>query len=176
MKTKMPSRNLHKTTQPFLKALDYVSAIIAERDEALAKMERMRRWELRPHSRKATGLPCPRIEFEHVPSEQGWSVRWCIYWLVIELKNADIRAEDTEGNMGVFRERYIPMGETQSSGGGNRPVWDGKVETPYRDGAHAQWDAAALGLPDLPIYARCEEDVTQINGKHPLPPATSPEN
>lgn len=87
---------------------------------------------------------------------------WCMYWLVLELKPEDIRAEGEDGTLGVSRERYIPMGETQSSGSDRRPVWDGKVSTPFRDGAHARWDAISLGLPDLPIYARCGDDVTLI--------------
>ena len=163
MKTKIPEENLSKKVQPFLKAMNFVQSIISERDEAIAKMERLKKWDERPHSRKATGLPCPRIEFEHVPSEKGWGVRWCMYWLVLELKEVDIRAENDEGKMGVFRERYIPMGETKSEGGGDgQPVWNGKVETPFRDGQHAHWDRLALGLPNLPIYARCGDDVTLI--------------
>ena len=171
MKTEIPSQKMSKAVQPFLKAMDFVQSIISERDEAIAKMERLKKWDERPHSRKATGLPCPRIEFEHVPSENGWGVRWCMYWLVIELKEADIRAENDEGKMGVFRERYIPMGETKSEGGSDRrPVWgNGEVETPFRDGAHAHWDSLALGLPNLPIYARCEDDVTLIEREKAKP-------
>ncbi len=161
-KTQIPSAKLSKAVAPFIKAMDYVQAIIAERDEAIEKMERLRTWDERPHSRKRTELPCPRIEFEWVPSEQGWGTRWCMYWLVLELKETDIRAEDDEGKMGVFRERYIPMGETKVTGGDKRPVWNGKVETPFRDGAHAHWDSLALGLPNLPVYARCEDDVSLI--------------
>jgi hypothetical protein len=162
-KTTTPSKKLSKSIQPFIKAMDYVQSIIAERDEAIEKMERLRKWDARPNSRKSTGLPCPRIEFEHIPSENGWGTRWCMYWLVLELQEADIRAEDNKGKMGVFRERYIPMGETKSTGSDRRPVWQGKVDTPFRDGAHAHWDTQALGLPDMPIYARCEDDVTLID-------------
>jgi hypothetical protein len=162
-KTKIPSTRLSKSVQPFIKAIDFVREIISERDEAIEKMERMKRWDLRPHSRKRSSLPCPRIEFEHVPSEQGWDTRWCMYWLVLELGHADIRAEGDNGKLGVLLERYIPMGETQSSGSDRRPVWNGEVEAPFRDGAHAHWDRIALGLPNLPTYARCEEDVTLLN-------------
>jgi len=171
MKTKIPESTLPKKIQPFIEAMDFVQSIISERAEAISKMERMKRWDERPHSRKATGLPCPRIEFEHVPSEHGWSVRWCMYWLVLELKESDIRAEDDEGKLGVFRERYIPMGETRSEGGSDRrPVrGNGDVETPFRDGSHAQWDSLALGLPNLPIYARCEDDVTLIEREKAKP-------
>lgn len=161
-KTKMSNVRLSKAVQPFIKAMDFVQEIISERDEAITKMERMKKWELRPHSRKRSGLPCPRLEFEHVSSEQGWGTRWCMYWLVLELNHADIRAEGENGKLGVLLERYIPMGETQSTGSDKRPVWNGKVETPFRDGAHAHWDRIALGLPCLPTYARCEEDVTLI--------------
>lgn len=161
-KTKVPNSRLSKSIQPFIKAMDFVQEIISERDEAIDKMERMKKWELRPHSRKRSGLPCPRLEFEHVPSERGWGTRWCMYWLVLELGPSDVRAEDEDGKLGVYRERYIPMGETKSTGGDRRPVWNGEVNTPFRDGAHAHWDRIALGLPDLPTYARCEEDVTLI--------------
>lgn len=162
LKTQMPKGNLSKAVQPFIKAMDFVQAIISERDEAIAKMERMKKWDLRPHSRKRSALPCPRIEFEHVPSEDGWGTRWCIYWLVLELKHEDIRAEDENAKLGIYCERYIPMGETRITCGSNRPVWNGRVEAPFRDGAHAHWDRIALGLPNLPIYARCEADVTLI--------------
>jgi hypothetical protein len=163
LKTRLPKERLSKAVQPFIKAMDFVQEIISERDEAIAKMERMKKWELRPHSRKRSRLPCPRLEFEWVPSEQqGWATKWCMYWLVLELCHADIRAEGEDGKLGVVRERYIPMGETQSTGGDKRPVWNGKVDTPFRDGARAHWDRIALGLPDMPTYARCEEDVTLI--------------
>lgn len=169
LKTKVPKDGLSKAVQPFIKAMDFVQEIISERDEAIAKMERMRKWELRPNSRKRSRLPCPRIEFEWVPSEQGWATKWCMYWLVLELGHSDIRAEGGDGKLGVFREWYIPMGETQSTGSDRRPVSNGRVDTPFRDGAHAHWDRLALGLPDLPTYARCEEDVTLIEREESKP-------
>lgn len=170
-KTKIPKSSLSKSVQPFIKAMHFVESIVSERDEAIAKMERLRKWDERPHSRKKSNLPCPRIEFEWVPSEQdGWATRWCMYWLVFELGHADIRAEGENGKLGVLRERYIPMGETQSSGSDRRPVFNGAVDVPFRDGAHAHWDSIAIGLPALPVYARCEKDVTLIERvAHPLP-------
>lgn len=165
-KTKTPKEKLSKTVQPFLKAMHFVQAIISERDEAIEKMERMKKWELRPHSRTRSKLPCPRLEFEWVPSEQcGWETKWCIYWLVLELGHVDIRAEGEDGKLGVLLERYIPMGETKITGSDKRPVWNGKVETPFRDGAHAKWDRIAIGLPNLQTFARCEEDVTLIENE-----------
>lgn len=151
-KTKISAAKLSKAVAPFIKAMDFVHAIISERDEAIAKMERMSKWDLRPHSRKQSALPCPRIEFEHVPSEEGWGTRWCMYWLVLELKEADIRAENNDGKMGVFRERYIPMGEScTTTGSTKRPVWEGKVETPFRNGAHAHWEAPYRGYQETTV-------------------------
>lgn len=173
MKTKVPNTNLSKAVQPFIKAMDFVQEIIAERDEAISAMERMKKWDERPHSRKRSKLPCPRIEFEWVPSQQQeWATRWCMYWLVLELGHTDIRAEGKDGKLGALRERYIPMGETQSTGSDKRPVWDGRVDTPFRDGAHAHWDRLALGLSNLPVYARCGEDLTLIEREEPNPHPT----
>ena len=40
-KTKISAAKLSKAVAPFIKAMDFVHAIISERDEAIAKMERM---------------------------------------------------------------------------------------------------------------------------------------
>jgi hypothetical protein len=56
----------------------------------------------------------------------------------------DIRNDEKQG-FGV-----IELGST-SVGGGRLP-WDGELShaTPFRDGAHAHWDAKQFG--NLPIY------------------------
>jgi hypothetical protein len=45
-------------------------------------------------------------------------------------------------------------------GGDREPLWDGKVDTPFRDGAHAQWDAETLGLKAWAVYGEMRSDVT----------------
>ena len=165
-KTTIPKAQLPKECQPFLKAMSFVQDIISQRDEAIEKMQRWSKWEQRPNSRKKSKLPSPRMEFEYVPSTDGWGTHWCIYWLVLPLSEWDVRSENDEGKMGVFRGRYIPMGETKISGGRDEPpVYNGEVRTPFRDGAHATMDCEALGLPNLPVYARCEELTTLIEYK-----------
>ena len=138
--------------------------IAAEHEAAIEEAEYYRRSE-RPHARMATGRPLPRLEFEHV-AEGTWSNRICHYWLVIPLSEHDIRREAGEEQKAIYSEWYVPMGKTVISGGNpdRAPVWEGKPETPFRDGAHATFDRAALN-PSLPIWAVCGADAAEVMNK-----------
>lgn len=108
-------------------------------------------------------MPCPRLELRWVKDGDSWYARECVYSLVIPLGEFDIRSTDREDRP---RELALEMGRTRVSGGdGNPPIYDGEVDTPFRDGAHAQWDCEALG-GHLPIVAVCG-DVATLVAKNP---------
>lgn len=111
----------------------------------------------------AVVMPCPRLEFrwERISEDDFGRFNWkCVYSLVLPLGEHDIRSTDVEGNP---REKALEIGVTRSSiGHGYSPVRDGKVETPFRDGAHAVWDCEALG-GHLPIVAVCCDVATLVD-------------
>jgi hypothetical protein len=106
----------------------------------------------------AEKLPAPRLQLRWVVStDPRWN--WmCHYELVIPLDKYDIRAEQ-EGPRGGRRpnltELVIPVKEPSCRNSTSTPceAQDGSryCDTPYRDGAHAKWDAKHIGNP--PIYA-----------------------
>lgn len=104
-------------------------------------------------------LPAPRLQLrwaEAEPNELGrqWA---CHYELVLPLGKHDIRREvyNEDGEMtGKVSELVAPLKPPTLRGSSSTPceAKDGTryYDAPYRDGAHAQWDAKALG--GLPIY------------------------
>ena len=142
----------------------FASAVIElanEHDEAVQKAEWYRTHSARPHGREKANRPAPRLEFEHVP-DPDWYRTTCFYWMVIPLKDSDIRRE--RDGKAVFQEWYVPLGSTTMTGGrGEPPIYEGKVNTPFRDGAHAHFDREALGLPSLPIWAVCGDVATETS-------------
>ena len=107
----------------------------------------------------AVVMPCPRLEFRWEKEGDSWYARECVYSLVIPLGELDIRCTDVEGNP---RELSLEISRTRVTGGnGDPPIHDGKVDTPFRDGAHAQWDCDALG-GHLPIVAVCGDVATTV--------------
>lgn len=106
---------------------------------------------------KAT-LPAPRLQLRWAPSTDSRRQWMCHYELVMPLDKCDIRAEQ-EGPRGgkrpKLKEFVVPMKPPTCRDGNAAPcqTWPDKkpyYDPPFRDGAHAQWDAALLG--DLPIY------------------------
>lgn len=106
------------------------------------------RIELRWHSLRDEMDTLSKSDFEY-----KWSKKSCEYLLVLPLKEHDIRREDEEGNA-IFNETSILMNETIVTGGGYPVVENKSIDTPYRDRAHAKWDAAILN--NLPVYAVCD--------------------
>lgn len=108
-------------------------------------------------------LPCPRLELRWRKVADSWVNRECVYSLVIPLCEHDIRRENEDGDC-IKDELFLEIGFTQVNGGrGGEPIYsDGIVETPYRDGAHAQFDNKALG-GNIPIVAICGDKFTIID-------------
>ena len=106
--------------------------------------------------KKISRLPTPRMQLRWEAStnpEYQWQ---CHYELVIALDKYDIRRNIYKNP----RELVIPM---KSPGFRNTSSkyppctsGDGKeryADTPYRDGAHAKWDAIQLGDPSIFVIA-----------------------
>ncbi|MBH2008343.1 MAG: hypothetical protein I8H71_01450 [Xanthomonadaceae bacterium] len=107
----------------------------------------------------AKKLPAPRLQLRWEPfSEERSGYNWqCHYELVIPLDKFDIRAEQEGprgGRRAALKELVVPIKppSMRSTNGVPCTAPDGTryYDAPYRDGAHAQWDAAVLGNP--PIY------------------------
>jgi len=117
-------------------------------------------------SRNKHGLPLPRLEFNWSKKDDSWEFRICDYYLVLPLGTYDIRAEgddeDGEHHFGFYNEFKVLIGKTKVEGGNDDPpIHDGKVDTPFRDTAHIQYDNRSLG-GHLPMYAVCENEVTKL--------------
>jgi len=82
----------------------------------------------------------------------------CFYELVLALNEHDCRREQEPGPRGGRRpdlpHKVVELGETRRSAGRDPcvtyPDPHLMFDTPYRDGAHAKWDAPKLGW--LPVY------------------------
>lgn len=91
-----------------------------------------------------SGAPLPRLQFRWA-MDPNRSYSWlCYYEFCWELKAEDIRNEWGHG------EARAILGCTRV--GSDDPPWRRSLETatPFRDGAHAKWDAPAFGGP--PVY------------------------
>jgi hypothetical protein len=102
------------------------------------------------------GLPLPRLQltWEKIePPEDGYN--WlCKYEILIPLPKHDIRNERKWGFYAAS------IGGTRR--GGERPPDSyGKLDTPFRDGAHVRWDALHLGMPAYVVY---EDKYRRIDG------------
>lgn len=87
-----------------------------------------------------------RWERIHDDREYSWL---CHYELIVQM---------TDG-----RTMRAKLGGTRRSGNDRTPIYpDGSVETPFRDGAHAQWDSKALGVK---AWAICGESKTEVKNK-----------
>jgi hypothetical protein len=98
----------------------------------------------------ASDMPAPRLELRFVYTVE------CVYSLVLGLGEYDVRRErsDDEGNeLPDVEEQLVQIGRTLSTGKSTKryDVTVDKIDTPFRDGAHAKWDSKQLG--GLPIYA-----------------------
>lgn len=112
-------------------------------------------------------IPRLQLRWEKAPGPQR-GYYFCHYELVLPLDKDDIRGKLYDKNDKVKKERLtefvVPMKppqtrETSSTTGPCTYLEGGKLvyfyDTPYRDGAHAHWDAKLLG--NLPIYVIAED-------------------
>ena len=114
-----------------------------------------------------SALPAPRLELRWSKAEgqEAWGHSICQYGLVMPLREHDIRRESwkTEDIMSENDEVFYVFGTTKVTRSETRTPYDSRmnvVDTPFRDGAHALWDANILN--NLPIFATCEGKATKI--------------
>jgi hypothetical protein len=105
--------------------------------------------------RKRMKMPLPRLELRWKKDGKDWTRSICEYLLILPLGEYDIRRTKKQPNFEVLISTTKSKGSTDHS-----PVYNGKVHTPFRDGAHAQWDSEVLG--GLPVYAVCGRFKTRI--------------
>lgn len=105
-------------------------------------------------------LPAPRLQLRWEPyeGESHFGANWaCHYELVMPLGEFDIRREiyNDDGEQIADREELVVSFKGPTLRGATTVPCYGNsgelhADAPYRDGAHANWDAAALG--GLPIF------------------------
>ena len=113
----------------------------------------------------------PRLELVWTQEDEN---RWtCNYDLVLPLDRLDCRGtfdnkpekQRPESHRVVWLDadncKRIPLGRTEITGGkGNSKVSaDGHIDTPFRDGAHIQWDSDKLGLRKFVV---CGEAIREL--------------
>lgn len=93
------------------------------------------------------GLPLPRLQLTWEKLDKpvdgyNWE---CKYEMLMPLTKYDIRNDD---RWGFYAAK---LGGTRIDREGPPDRW-GKLETPFRDGAHVLWDAIHLGMPAFVVY------------------------
>lgn len=118
-----------------------------------------------------SNLPAPRLQLRWEPSADSIYQWKCHYELVIPLDKFDIRAEQKGPRGGCrppLKELAIPMKPPTLRGSTQTPCTSVSGErycdTPFRDGAHAHWDAKVLGDP--PIYVIAPDGTTFKDEPH----------
>lgn len=109
-------------------------------------------------------LPLPRLQLrweenpDHRTGRPGSDYRWlCHYELILPLDKYDVRREVYKNGRELKRKLphlTVPIKQPSLRGSSLEPcrAQDGTryCDAPFRDGAHALWDAKVLGNP--PIY------------------------
>lgn len=148
------SKQADELLKPVFKAFKRQAAeAIREAQEKVASVLRVS-YDAPAEARPET-LPAPRLQLRWEETPGGMRPRTCHYELVFPLHEHDIRDDDETGYV------VVQLGRTMQ--GGADVDWDAcdlADRAPFRDGVHAQWDAAVFGW--LPIY------VMAPNGRHAL--------
>ncbi len=107
----------------------------------------------------ADTLPAPRLELRWRREGDDWSVAWCDYQLVLPLRDGDLRREWTGTDTLTLR---ITTTRRTSPGPASdqHPVSRAGIDVPYRDAAHAEWDAAALH--GVPVFVVCDDQAERL--------------
>jgi len=100
-------------------------------------------------------LPLPRLQLTWTKKpENAWT---CSYDLLLPVGQGDVRNEAKAGKPG-YTTANISATEIED--------WDGPIDetgrltTPFRDGAHAAWDAHRLGFPAFVVFGRARRQIT----------------
>jgi hypothetical protein len=82
----------------------------------------------------------------------------CDYYLNLPLDKYDIRAEGAEEG-----RLKLSLGGTNQESCDKTKISNGKIDTPYRDGAHLHWDSKHLN--GLPMFVISEGKAQQIEAR-----------
>lgn len=114
------------------------------------------------------GMPLPRLQLTWEKLDKpvdGYN--WvCKYEMLMPLTKYDIR---NEPNYWGFYA--ASLGGTRSDREGPPDRW-GKLEAPFRDGAHALWDAIHLGMPAFVVYGDKYRRIASPDSQWPPVPET----
>ena len=113
------------------------------------------------------GLPLPRLQltWEQTANPEKWL---CKYEMLMPLPKWDIRNERKWGFYAAS------LGGTEVGRQGPPDRW-GKLDTPFRDGAHVLWDAIHLGMPEFVVYGEKYRRLGGPQDQWPPLPTDNPE-
>lgn len=127
---------------------------IDELHEKLDKLEDLKSrewgWCIHSEGKNENGLPVPRLEIRAKTMSGNWGNFEWIYCLVYKHLLGHIVK--------------VPLGKTTTQSGRELPpIFDGRIEGPFRDGAHLMHDSETLKPPafyvvetDPPVIQKCE--------------------
>ena len=126
--------------------------IVNEHNEKQEQEEDRDAWKWTVH-RKITdsenlNLPVPRLELRYKSIAPNHYISEWDYGLAYRHLLGDII--------------FVPLGRTRVTGGQRAPICKGKIDLPFRDGAHIKNESEQLNLP---AYAICEGVVQEIKTK-----------
>ena len=99
---------------------------------------------------KSLGLPLPRLQLTWAKIDpNNW---FCRYDLLIPTREHDGRNEAGHGFT------FAPVGGTRVGTESLPDKW-GKIDTPFRDGAHIRWDSERLGMRAFVVYSDKYEEL-----------------
>ena len=158
-----PSPNVCWEQRPMsaekMTAIERLEALLDEKDAELAAYRRSDEererdadndawcWTKHTKSQEPDGLPVPRLEIRWSRLGSGGEWNWLAsYNLVYRHFLGDVIV--------------VPLSATRRGGNDCAPIErDGKVETPFRDGAHIAHEMRHMNLPG---YAICEGTITKL--------------
>jgi hypothetical protein len=114
---------------------------------------------------KRAALPAPRMQLRWARSTNSEYQWQCHYELVLPLGVHDVRREADEGKQ--ITELVVPMKEPTMRNSSATPCTalsgERHCDAPFRDGAHAQWDAKLLG--GLPVYVIAPDSTSFLDNR-----------
>ena len=107
---------------------------------------------------KRNQLPFPRLELRWRKPRKDEDVSpdaWCCDYVLV-LHKRHIGDQRCNGPRGAFAARDVEfvLNTTIRGGGGSGPILGDIVDTPFRDGCHAQWDSEVLGIPAYAVFGK----------------------
>ncbi|MGK3995028.1 hypothetical protein [Sorangium sp. So ce1024] len=102
-------------------------------------------------------LPVPRLELVYVPLGERKGYEWSRYEVLYRLVYRHL----------LGHAMAVPFSRTEISGGSGDgpPIRKGKLDLPFRDGAHICNDMGQLKLPGFAVCGERVDDLSHLAGK-----------